>query len=73
MNVPQHFVNALAVCRTTSQLATAKVIEIRPVTAGSTKKALWWQCSACDRWHILEIQPLAAKVITNESTPELSE
>ncbi len=71
MDVPRQFVNALAVCRTTGQLATAKVIEIRPVAEGSTQKALWWQCSACDRWHMLETKPPTDGVTTNEPTTEL--
>ena len=53
MNTHQRYLETLMICPNTGRQVSGKQITFHPTSLG---KAMWWRCSACQRWHILEIK-----------------
>ena len=53
MNMQQRYLETLMICPNTGRQVSGKQFTFHPTSVG---KAVWWRCSACQRWHILEIK-----------------
>ncbi len=55
MNLQQHYPET-QICPNTGRQVSGQQITFHPTSKGL---AVWWRCSACQRWHILEIKAMS--------------
>lgn len=63
MNFQRRYLETMMFCPNTGRQVSGQQFTFQTTSLG---KAVWWRCSACQRWHLLEV-----KASHNTAYPQL--